>query len=302
MTGMVFNIQRFSIDDGPGIRTTVFLKGCNLHCRWCHNPESISPNEQIQFHPVKCIKCKACCCVCPSGAISVNGGNVIYDKGLCLQCKKCIAVCPSNALILQGKEMTIDEVVCEILKDRPFYDTSGGGVTLSGGEPLLQKDFLTGLLRECKRLGLDTAVDTAGNVPWPVIYDVKQYVDLFLYDVKMMDKDKHRLWTGAVNDGILENLKRLAADKARIHIRVPVIPGVNDNFEEMKKMADFLRMLDGIELVELLPYHGLAESKYDSLGAVYSLKGCKPPDKDLMKELLDIFLETGLNALHKAGA
>lgn len=301
MTGRVLNIQKFSIDDGPGIRTTVFLKGCNLHCLWCHNPESISPDYQIQFFPQRCIKCLSCSKVCPAGAHFLKDSNVVFARELCRRCQICVEVCHSKALVIQGKSMTTDEVIDEVIKDRAFYENSGGGVTFSGGEPLLQKDFLVELLKRSKNLGLHTAVDTAGNVPWKTFQDIMEYVDLYLYDVKMMDRDKHKLKTGVENGRILSNLEKLVAAGARIHVRVPVIPGVNDNIEEMGEIASFLQKLDGIELIELLPYHGFAESKYESLGAEYTYKGCKTPNQDLMKAMLDAFLKKNLNAKTKIG-
>lgn len=296
MTGCVLNIQRFSIDDGPGIRTTVFLKGCNLHCQWCHNPESINRNIQIQFYHQKCTKCGDCCVACPSGARFMEGNEVVFNRELCRQCKKCVEVCQSGALMAQGQTMSVNEVVTEVLKDQPFYIHSGGGVTFSGGEPLLQNDFLLELLKASKEYGLHTAIDTAGNVPWSVFTSIMNYVDLFLYDIKLMNNKKHKLVTGVDNGRILENLKMLADNKALIHIRVPVIPGTNDNMAEMKEIAGFLQDIGGVELIELLPYHGLGESKYDSLGEKYNYKGCKPPEKELMKALLAVYLEKGLNA------
>ncbi len=252
MKAIIFDIQRNSFVDGPGIRTTVFFKGCNLKCRWCHNPESQSPKRQMMVYKNKCIGCGKCAEVCPNKLKS------------CDFCGRCEIYCPEDARKICGREYSADEVLCEIEKDRAFYDNSGGGATFSGGECMLQLDFLCEILKKCKENGIHTAVDTAGNVPWESFERILPYTDLFLYDVKAVSGELHRNGTGVSNELILENLKKLSRC-ADIIVRIPVIGGYNDNREEMKKAAEFLHGL-GIKKVELLPYHAMGENKYDAIG------------------------------------
>lgn len=252
MKAIIFDIQRNSFVDGPGIRTTVFFKGCNLKCRWCHNPESQSPKRQMMVYKNKCIGCGKCAEVCPNKLKS------------CDFCGRCEIYCPEDARKICGREYSADEVLSEIEKDRAFYDNSGGGATFSGGECMLQLDFLCEILKKCKENGIHTAVDTAGNVPWESFERILPYTDLFLYDVKAVSGELHRNGTGVSNELILENLKKLSRC-ADIIVRIPVIGGYNDNREEMKKAAEFLHGL-GIKKVELLPYHAMGENKYDAMG------------------------------------
>lgn len=287
--GPVANIQRFSIHDGPGIRTTVFLKGCNLRCLWCHNPETLHKDLEIQFFSQNCIGCGKCFEVCPENAHQIEKGQRIFKRELCKKCGKCAEICYASALVMAGKEMTVEQVMEEVIKDQPFYLNSGGGVTFSGGEPLLQKDFAKALLIDSKKYGLHTAVDTAGNVPWQVFEEILSYVDLFLYDLKVIDKQKHEEVTGIQNHIILDNLKKLAMKGANIWIRIPIIPGINDNIDEMKKMNDFIKCLEGVNKVELLPFHRLSEKKYESLGMEYKAKNYLTPSKENMAELKKVF-------------
>lgn len=251
----IFDIQRNSCVDGPGIRTTVFFKGCNLSCRWCHNPEGQSASQEVLRYPDKCTGCGSC------------KGQELFD-------------CPNGAKVICGKYYTVDEVLQEVLKDKLFYDTSGGGVTFSGGECMLQADFLKEILKACKKYGIHTAVDTAGHVPFGAFEKVLPYTDLFLYDVKLLDGEKHKKYTGADNRLILENLGRLIALGARIWVRIPVIGGVNDTEEEITAIRKLLQDLGGVEQVELLPYHGLGEHKYAALGQ--NVEFFSVPDKKTM--------------------
>lgn len=252
MKAFIFDIERGSFVDGPGIRTTVFFKGCNLQCKWCHNPESQSKNKQILFYRDKCTGCGKCKSVCP------------YAFEKCDFCGKCALYCPQDARKICGKEYTALEVLNEILKDKEYYGNSGG-VTFSGGECMLQIDFLEEILKECKQYKIHTAIDTAGNVPWEYFEKILPHTDLFLYDVKCFSEDLHKDGTGVSNRLILENLQKLSENKAEIIIRIPVIPEFNGNLCEMQKIADFLKDLR-INKVELLPYHAMGEHKWFAIG------------------------------------
>lgn len=265
MKAMLFDIQRGSYVDGPGIRTTVFFKGCNLDCKWCHNPESKSADRQMLFYSDKCTGCGKCVSVCP------NKGKK------CELCGRCAFFCPRDARKLCGREYGIEEVMRELLRDKCFYENSGGGVTFSGGECMLQIDFLSEILRECKTEGIHTAVDTAGNVPFSYFERILPFTDLFLYDIKAFSAEKHKEGTGADNARILENAKRLSG-KSKILFRIPVIGGFNDEETEMQKIADFLKDISH-EKVELLPYHALGEHKYRALGVNVEVFSAPSPER-----------------------
>lgn len=252
MKATIFDIQKNSFVDGPGIRTTVFFKGCNLRCKWCHNPESQSFEKQMMFYKDKCTGCGKCREVCPNHLQS------------CDFCGKCELYCPADARKVCGREYTPAEVFAEVIKDKAFYDNSGGGVTFSGGECMLQLDFLCEILEKCKAAGIHTAVDTAGNVPWESFEKILPFTDLFLYDIKAFGAELHRKGTGVSNELILENLKNLSG-RADIIVRIPVIGGYNDNDEEIRQIADFLKQIKIIK-AELLPYHAMGEHKYTALG------------------------------------
>ncbi len=254
MNGNIFDIIRNSFVDGPGIRTAVFFKGCNLRCAWCHNPESQSAKQQMMFYKNKCMDCGKCREVCPHAIES------------CDFCGKCEMYCPNGARQICGKEMTAEEVFAELIKDKMFYEASGGGATFSGGECMLQIDFLCEILKKCKKNGIHTAVDTAGHIAWESFEKILPYTDMFLYDVKLATDDLHKKWTGVSNKLILENLKRLSENfDGEIIIRIPVMGGVNDSLEEMKKIADVLRPIK-YKSAELLHYHKMGEHKYEALG------------------------------------
>ncbi len=270
MKATIFDITRNSFVDGPGIRTTVFLKGCNLRCEWCHNPESQKAERQMMFYKSKCTGCGKCKEVCP------------YNLEKCDFCGKCELYCPHDARKICGKEMTAEEVLAEVIKDKDFYDISGGGVTFSGGECMLQIDFLEEILKKCKEKGIHTAVDTAGHIKWESFERILPYTDLFLYDIKLFDSEKHKEYTGVDNRQILENLKRLSKTGKKIIVRVPVIGTVNDNEEEMQKIADFLRTLN-IFKVEHLPYHAMGEHKFEALGL--ETKKFTVPSKEQMEKI-----------------
>jgi pyruvate formate lyase activating enzyme len=262
-TGMVFDIKRYAIHDGPGIRTTIFLKGCLLNCPWCHNPEGKASEQQLMWWKEKCLECKDCQGACTKGAISFSDDSFVLDSARCDVCGACAAACHSQALKLVGERMTVDQVMTEIEKDVPFYDESGGGVTLSGGEPLLQPGFSEGLLMACKERTIHTAVDTCGQVDSDVLSKIGRHVDLFLYDVKVIDDEKHIKFTGVSNKLILENLRNLARRRQRIIVRFPLVPGVNDDEKDVLELGEFVSSLDNVKELNILPYHkgGAEKSK-----------------------------------------
>jgi glycyl-radical enzyme activating protein len=295
--GIVFNIQRFSIHDGPGIRTTVFLKGCNLRCHWCHNPESQRFGVEIEFFPEKCIACGSCVAICEQGAqVLLQEGQRIYLRDLCRECGACVEECFSGALIVSGNETSAGDVFEEIEKDAAYFQTSGGGVTFSGGEPLLQPDFLQAMLQICHQQGYHCAVDTAGNMAWERIERTLPLTDLYLYDIKAFDDATHRKYTGVSNERILENLGRLAQTGKDIWVRIPLVHGVNDTLVEIEAISDLLTPLKTVRRVEILPYHTLGSEKYVSLGKEYPAKGYQAPAQERMDEILKIFEAKGLTA------
>jgi len=253
--GMIFDIKRYAIHDGPGIRTTVFLKGCPLNCLWCHNPEGKAREQEFIWWKERCIGCSDCQNVCTEGAISLPDGSLLLDKRKCDLCGACVAACHTQALELVGKKMTATEVMKEVEKDMVFYDESGGGVTFSGGEPLMQPDFLHSLLKACKRLGIHTAVDTCGYADSDIFSRISKHVDLLLYDLKIINDEKHMRFTGVSNKLILENLKRLSSNGRKITVRFPLIPGINDNEEDILELGTFVSSLGNVKELSILPYH-----------------------------------------------
>lgn len=278
-TGIIFDIMRFSTRDGPGIRTTVFFKGCPLSCWWCHNPESQRSAPELIYRPNLCRGCLDCVAACPQGAISPWEGKVATDPARCQVSGDCVPVCPSDARQIAGREMGVAQVMAELLKDRDFYEQSGGGVTFSGGEPLQQPEFLAALLQACRQEGLHTAVDTSGWAPWSVLEGLHGLVDLYLYDLKLLDDARHLQYTGVSNQRILENLRRLAALGEGIRLRLPLIPGVNDRPEDLQAVREFLASLPALLEVEVLPYHTSGVEKYHRMGRPYPLEGLIVPDE-----------------------
>ncbi len=295
MTGIVFDIKRFAIHDGPGIRTTVFLKGCPLRCYWCHNPESQAPAPVLMQYPRNCLGCRACLAACPQGALTVGETQIMVDRALCRGCGACTQVCYAQALVLLGREMSVEEVLAEVVKDRAFYTTSGGGMTLSGGEPLFQPAFTRELLRAAKAEGLHTALDTSGYARWELYEAALPYVDLVLFDLKHPEPTAHQVGAGVDNALILDNLRRLAASPVEILVRVPVIPGFNAGPEVIGAMARLLASLPRPVPMELLPYHRLGEGKYTSLGQAAPEQQSTPPEAELLEELVAVARGVGVD-------
>lgn len=293
-TGIVFDIKKFSIHDGPGIRTTVFLKGCPLRCWWCHNPESQAAGVEMMVRASRCIRCGVCLEACPQEAIGWNGAGPVTDQTLCVRCGECAEVCFAEARETIGREMTTAEVMTEIERDLAFYDESGGGVTFSGGEPLLQRDFLLELLKSCREKQIHTAVDTSGFATWDTLERLRAYVDLFLYDVKVMDESRHREFTGVSNQLILANLVALAKRGHRLNLRVAIIPGLNDDDDNLCRTAKFAATLPHRPSVSILPYHHTAVDKYNRLHKAYALADIRPPSAERMAEIAGVFRNFGL--------
>jgi pyruvate formate lyase activating enzyme len=296
--GIVTNIQRFSIHDGPGIRTTVFLKGCNLRCFWCHNPETLKPKPELQLFPDRCIGCGVCFDLCPQGAhVAVNGGR-LFRRELCMACGTCVETCYAQSLVLVGESKTVEEVVEEVLRDRPFYERSDGGVTLSGGEPLLQLAFSRAILARCKEENLHTAIETAANFPWERVEAILPVTDLVMMDIKLMDAERHRAATGVPNERILDSARRLGQTGKPLIVRTPVVPGVNDQEDEIAAIAAFVAALPNLLYYELLPFHPMARGKYESLDMDYRAQSLKSPSKERMEALADVARRYSIEVKH----
>lgn len=293
-SGIIFDIKRYSIHDGPGIRTTIFLKGCPLSCWWCHNPESQSAFTEVLYRPDRCIGCGACEAACPAGAISLTQRGYVADPDRCTGCGECARVCPSEAREMIGRKVGIEEILKEIEKDVLFFDESGGGVTFSGGEPLSQPGFLLEALKACCRRDIHTAVDTCGFALGKVFEEVAPFTRLFLFDLKIMDPELHRNCIGVSNDLILSNLAWLSAQGAEIVVRIPVIPGINDTADNMEATGRFLSGLASRPEVNLLPYHSAAVEKYRRFGIPYRMADISAPSGERMKELSDQLARFGL--------
>ncbi|NTU51139.1 MAG: glycyl-radical enzyme activating protein [Candidatus Aminicenantes bacterium] len=294
MTGRVFDIKRYSIHDGPGIRTTVFLKGCSLHCLWCHNPESVDPGTELMHWPARCARCYACVAACPKGAIAKEAaGAVVVDRTKCDLCGKCAEACLYEAMQIVGREMSVDKVLDEVEKDRIFYEQSGGGVTLSGGDPAVQPAFAEALLDGCRARGLRTASDTAGFSQNGALERLASKTDLVLFDLKVMDDARHREWTGVSNDAILSNLKRLSGGRTEVWVRVPLVRGVNDDEDNIRRTTAFITSLGTIKRIGLLPYHSGGLEKARRIGKESCFRRFESPSEERLVAIEAVFRGAG---------
>lgn len=298
---LITNVQRFSTNDGPGIRTTVFLKGCPLICTWCHNTENCSPHQEYYFFKNKCTRCGHCAEICPENVISIkpeNGGYPVRERNKCKECLKCVNECPSEALELVGREWTIEEVMKEVEADKLFYDNSGGGVTISGGEPLLWPEFTSEILKRCKMEWIHTCIDTSGYASWNNFEKILIYADMVLYDIKCIDSKKHIEVTGVSNEIIIENLYKINEKfykNTRIRIRLPIIPGINDNqnfFESVGKLA--LELKETVEGIDILPFHNWAQNKYEQLDRKYAFTEVDSLNPEELMHYVNILTNLGL--------
>ncbi|MFH1634645.1 MAG: glycyl-radical enzyme activating protein [Chloroflexota bacterium] len=293
MTGIIFDIKKFSIHDGPGIRTTVFLKGCPLKCVWCHNPEGISPHPDIHFWEQRCIACGDCAEVCPNEAVSFVEGKRVWKRDQCARCGACAEACSAEAVQLVGKTMSVPEVMTAIEKDVICYDQSGGGVTFSGGEPLAQPEFLKSLLQACKERYIHTAVDTSGLASPGHFRQILPFTDLFLFDIKLIDEKRHIRYMGVSNKLIHINLRELAQTGKNIIVRIPIIPGINADAENIRQTGEYLASLGSIHQVDILPYHHIAADKYRRMGNEYTIAEIQPPSDEQMEHIARQLSEWG---------
>ncbi|MBP2033965.1 pyruvate formate lyase activating enzyme [Clostridium algifaecis] len=293
---LVFNIQRYSIYDGPGIRTIVFLKGCPLSCLWCSNPESQSINPQVIFSANKCINCGACVEKCNSGASILKDGKVQFQIEKCTSCAQCLDVCPTNARQIIGEIRTIDEVIREVEKDRQFYINSNGGVTFSGGEPTLHYEFLEEIVPKLKEKAIHVAIETTGYCEWTKFWRAVKDMDLILFDLKQMNNEKHKQYTGVENNIILQNAEKISKLKETV-FRIPVIPEYNDNIENFREIINMIERIKFKGKVNLLPYHLYGKAKYNKIGKIYKLFDVETPSKEKMNKILNIFKKNNIDVI-----
>jgi pyruvate formate lyase activating enzyme len=285
-TGVTFNLQRFSTEDGPGIRTTVFMKGCPLRCKWCHNPEGLSPQPELVWYDVRCIGARECLKVCPEDALELTLEGMRLDRKSCTMCGLCPQACPAGALEVIGRQWTVEALYAEVAKDSAFYETSGGGVTVSGGEPVMQAEFVEAFLRLCHQRRIHTALDTCGHADWSTFEAVLPFVDLVLFDLKLVDRERHRATTGIYPDRILANAQRVAEAGLPLWVRTPIIPGFTDDEENIAALAAFIReRLPTVERWDLLAFNNLGRPKYARLGLPYPLDGAQLMTREHMERL-----------------
>lgn len=293
---LIFDIKRYAINDGPGIRITIFFKGCPMNCRWCHNPESIPVKQQKLYSKEKCIGAQECVKNCPNDALTLTSQGILTDHDVCAMCGKCADVCPTKAIEMAGEFMTVEQLMTEIKKETVLMDQSDGGVTFSGGEPLMHYEYLIKLLDACGEEGIHRCVDTAGYARSSILLQVAEKTEHFLYDLKMMDSKKHREWTGVPNERILKNLKVLVSTGRDINIRIPLVKGVNDDDKNIHESAKFISELEGKKpTVNILPFHNIAEKKHERLGRQYDKRGMDEPISQRQQAILEIFQSYGID-------
>lgn len=295
--GNVFEIERFAVHDGPGIRTIVFLKGCPFKCLWCANPEGQYINQQLIFMKDKCINCKRCIAVCPQKAIKILNDNIIQDWGRCNNCFNCVGVCPVGARQIKGYRCTAEDVIEEVVKDIPFYRRSGGGITLSGGDPVAQIDFSSEILKLCKENNINTAIETSGYTNWINFLKIIKYTDLIYIDIKHMNPVKHKLFTGVSNTKILANIEKISKLGKSFIIRIPVISSYNDSDNNIIETCRFSKSLNNLRGIELLPYHKLGKYKYEYLGMDYLLGNVNVPSNKKMKYITKLVKSQGIKCI-----
>ena len=291
---MITDIQRFSLNDGPGIRTTVFFKGCGLACKWCHNPETFSMKPQLLVYPEKCAGCGHCVAVCPTGARYIKDGKLVYEREKCTGCGACAYECFYGALQISGQDLTADDVMFQVEQDIPYYKHSNGGVTLSGGEAMLQKKLCQEIITACKERGIQVAVETALNIPAETVEEIAPQFDLIMFDIKLPDSESYKEWTGVGNELIVKNIEFISKLGIPLIVRTPIIPGVNDSTETIRKIADYIAKLENVSYYELLNYNPLGHGKYAALGMECPFEEARPLSKERMEELRAAAAETGL--------
>jgi pyruvate formate lyase activating enzyme len=287
--GLISRIQKYSLKDGPGIRTTVFLKGCSMHCSWCSNPELIRPAPEILSNRAICIQCGGCFEVCPEGAIQLIDGDYLIEASSCNECGLCVEKCPVCARELIGRWIPVDQLFLELMKDQVFYATSGGGVTFSGGEPALHPKFVKRVAQKLQENRIHVALDTSGNVPWECYHTLFGHIDLILFDFKFMDEEKHQKYTGVSNKLILSNANKISALGVPMIARLIILPGLNDTATEIERKILFLQQLESVIQIDILPYHKLGLGKYPMLGKEYPLEDLEPPNREGLEKLKSIF-------------
>lgn len=294
MNGTITEIQRFSLNDGPGIRTTVFLKGCNMQCTWCHNPETISMGKELHVYKDNCIQCFKCVTTCPSKAHKRIDGQHRFFRNLCIKCGKCADICYAEALVISGKRTSVDDIMFEVIQDKEYYKDSGGGVTISGGEALCQQDFVEELTASCTENGISVAIETNLCFPYSSFENLFKQFGLVMCDLKIWDNEEHKKWTGMDNSLIIENIKKLDQSGIPYIVRTPLIPDASDSEENISSISDFLKTLKNIQYYELLNFNPLGDSKYSSLGKKNIFKNSVPLKDDKLKQLAEIATGKGL--------